>query len=96
MHSSGTEQDEEKFYDRLYSSHLKKLQDLEREHMRNKERSDIKELEECTFKPQLNVLSKEVFDNKLNEKDAKIYEQTVMRMRNGILENFKKKYLAEK
>lgn len=96
MHSSGTENDDEKFYDRLYNSHLKKLQDLEREHMKNKERADIKELEECTFKPQLNVLSKEVFDNKLNEKDAKIYEQTVMRMRNGILENFKKKYLAER
>lgn len=56
----------------------------------------MKELEECTFKPHLNTLSKDVFENKLSEKDAKIYEQTVERMRNGILENFKKKYLAER
>ena len=56
----------------------------------------MKELENCTFKPQLNHLSKEVFENKLSDSQAKIYEQTIERMRNGILENFKKKYMAER
>lgn len=32
----------------------------------------------------------------MTSKELKIYEQTIERMRNGILENFKKKYLAEK
>jgi len=87
---------DEKFYDRLHNNYLKKLQDIEMEQDRNKERMELKELESCTFKPHLNTLTKEVFENKLTEKEAKIYEQTVERMRNGILENFKKKYLSER
>lgn len=91
-----SDSNKEKFYDRLYNGHQKKIQDLEREHLKYKEREELLELEKCTFKPQLNNLSREVFENKLSDKEAKIYEQTVERMRNGILENFKKKYLAER
>lgn len=83
-------------YERQYQNYMKKQNDLESEKQKLREYKLSKELESCTFKPQINNLSKEVFESKFTEKEAKVYEQTIERMRNGILENFKKKYLAEK
>ena len=83
-------------YDRLYSTHQKKMDDIKEIKKKADEEKVSRELSGCTFKPQLNNFNKEVFESKLNEKEAKIYEQTIERMRNGILENFKKKYLSEK
>lgn len=55
-------------------------------------------MKECTFKP--NTYSQNnldyIFNNKMDEKDFSLYEKTIERMRNGILETFKKKYLAER
>jgi hypothetical protein len=54
-----------------------------------------KEKKICTFKPKIN---KDYNENKLNKSDNNIkgYDLFVQRQRNGILENFKKKYLLEK
>jgi hypothetical protein len=89
----------EKHYERLYNHHSKKLNELEKELLRNKEENEYKELKECTFKPQVNnnqPLDYVFNSNRMDEKDISLYEKTIERMRNGILENFKKKYLAER
>ena len=52
---------------------------------------------DCSFKPKINNFNRDkVFDNKMNARDLNTFNQTVERMRNGILQNFTKKYLSEK
>lgn len=54
-------------------------------------------MKDCTFKPQINTFLREaVFENKMDENEMRIYEQTVERMRNGIIQSFKKKYSTER
>jgi hypothetical protein len=57
-----------------------------------------KELEGCTFKPKLNSQRRATFENSYNSNSEKPrgYYETVERLRSGIVENFKKKYLIEK
>ena len=57
--------------------------------------AELKELDGCTFKPE--IISKETYEKSLafSEK-PRGFDQTVERMRKGIIENLKKKYMIKK
>lgn len=61
----------------------------------NKKLNEEKEIEGCTFKPEFVNQNKSFIQNSNIEK-PRGYDQTVVRLRKGIIENFKKKYLIEK
>ena len=87
-----------KAYERLYNIHNRKRDEQEKQQISKQEKDFEDELKECTFKPMLNNRfdGSEKFRNQMPESEKKIYDSTIERMRNGILENFTKKYLAEK
>jgi len=56
---------------------------------------EMKELDGCTFKPE--IISKETYKKSLAfAEKPKGFDETVERMRKGIIENLKKKYLMKK
>ena len=91
------QQSNERFFDRLYNQHTKKIETIEKEMLKNREQTEIKELEECTFRPQTNTfINQNIFENKMEDRERDAYRKAIMRMQNGILESLRKKYLAEK
>lgn len=86
-----------KHFDKLYNYHIKKSENIEKKSEELRKESIERKMKDCTFKPEINHYLKEVvFENKMDENEIRIYEQTVERMRNGILQTFKKKYLADR
>ncbi len=69
---------------------------MEQKANHNKSTLVQKELEGCTFKPQLNSQKNVLFENSYNSEKPRGFYETVERLRSGIIENFKKKYLIEK
>ena len=55
-----------------------------------------KELQGCTFKPQLVSQKNVSFESSYNSEKPRGFYETVERLRSGIIENFRKKYLIEK
>ena len=91
------QQNNERFFDRLYNQHTKKIETIEKEMLKNREQIENKELEECTFRPQTNAfINQNIFENKMEDREREAYRKAIMRMQNGILESLRKKYLAEK
>ena len=90
--------EDKNIYERLYQDNKIKLNKLNAKVQQSLEDIYNKEKKICTFKPKIN---KNDFDNSLNKsytsiENQKSYDLFVQRQRNGILENFKKKYLLEK
>ena len=83
-------------YEKLYGTHKEKLQKLEKKKTEIKNSNEQKELEGCTFKPKLISQRRGTFENSYNSEKPRGYYETVERLRSGIIENFKKKYLIEK
>lgn len=83
-------------YEKLYSTHKDRLQKLEKKKNETMTSLEQKELEGCTFKPKLISQRRGTFDNSMNSEKPRGYYETVERLRSGIIENFKKKYLIEK
>jgi hypothetical protein len=82
-------------FDKLYQTHkskqIKRQKDLED----NKLSQNNKELEGCTFQPKF--VSQKTFEKSmLSQEKPKGFTETVDRMRRGIIETMKKKYLAKK
>ena len=89
--------DNRKCYERLYNLHISKIETLKDEKKKREEFDEIKEMNECTFKPEVNsYIDESLFENKMTDKEIEIFNKTVERMQEGILLNFKKKYLVEK
>ena len=80
---------------KLYEDNKIKMDNLQLKIDQSLEDTLNKEKKICTFKPKIN---KDYNENKLNKSENYIkgYDLFVQRQRNGILENFKKKYLLEK
>lgn len=83
-------------YEKLYGTHREKLQKLEKKKNETKTSIEQKELEGCTFKPKLISQKRGTLENSYNSEKPRGYYETVERLRSGIIENFKKKYLIEK
>ena len=83
-------------FEKLYGTHKDKLEKMHKKTTEIKNHQEQKELEGCTFKPKLISNQKGNFENSYNSEKPRGYYETVERLRSGIIENFKKKYLIEK
>ena len=83
-------------YEKLYDTHKEKIKKMEKIQKDNKNSSSIKEMEGCTFKPLLVSHKNNSFENSYNSEKPRGFYETVERLRSGIIESFKKKYLIEK
>jgi hypothetical protein len=82
-------------HEKLYSKYKERQTQKEKELAELKKIQQIKELNECTFKPDL--VGCKTFDRSMsNVEKPKGFNQTVERMRKGIIENLKKKYMMKK
>ena len=82
-------------YDKLYSVHKEKQIKRQKETEESKAVQANKELEGCTFQPQF--VSQKTYEKSLNSQEKpKGFAQTVDRLRRGIIENMKKKYLVKR
>lgn len=87
----------------MYKIHQEKLEKLERIQNDSKKLKEFDESKKFSFKPTMtanmyfyfNIFSK-TFEKSLNVEKPKGFDQTVERIRNGIVEKYKKKYLLEK
>lgn len=62
----------------------------------SKTKKEREELANCTFQPQFLTKTNKSFEKSITIEKPRGFDQAVERMRNGILENWKKKYLIEK
>ncbi len=82
-------------YDKLYQTHKNKQMKRQKEVEDNKLSQANKELQACTFQPKF--VSQKTFEKSmLSQEKPKGFTETVDRMRRGIIETMKKKYLAKK
>jgi hypothetical protein len=94
-HSKDSTSSAQPVYDKLYSKHkdsqIKKQREMEEHHLNIAN----KELDGCTFQPKF--VSQKTFEKSITSQEKpKGFAQTVDRMRRGIIENMKKKYLVKK
>jgi len=83
-------------YEKLYETHREKQKKLKKKVNETKNTLEQKELQGCTFKPQLISQKNLSFENSYNSEKPRGFYETVERLRSGIIENFRKKYLIEK
>lgn len=88
--------EEKPVYEKLYETHKEKIKNLKKKEDEKKNSLEQKELEGCTFKPQLISQRNVSFETSYSSEKPKGFYETVERLRSGIIENFKKKYLIEK
>lgn len=82
-------------HEKLYSKYKEKQNQKDKHSEELKKLQENNELSECTFKPEL--VGGKTFDKSMSSVEKpKGFNQTVERMRKGIIENLKKKYLAKK
>ena len=100
INNQGAKQNESRFekpvYEKLYDRHKVKIKNLLMKADENKNSLEQKELQECSFKPHLVSQKNVSFENSYNSEKPRGFYETVERLRSGIIENFKKKYLIEK
>jgi hypothetical protein len=82
-------------HEKLYSKYKEKQSQKEKQVDEIKKLNENKELNECTFKPDL-VSQKSYEKSMTSAEKPKGFTQTVERMRKGIIENLKKKYMMKK
>jgi len=82
-------------HEKLFKLHQEKLDKLERIQNDNKKLKEFDESKKFDFKPQMTSNTKN-FEKSLYVDKPKGFDETVERMRNGIIERYKKKYLLEK
>lgn len=83
-------------YEKLYETHREKKKKFEKKANEAKNTLENKELAGCTFKPLLISQKNVSFENSYNSEKPRGFYETVERLRSGIIENFRKKYLIEK
>jgi hypothetical protein len=82
-------------HEKLYSKYKEKQNQKVKQVEELKKQNENKELNECTFKPEL--VSNRTYEKSMTTiEKPKGFTQTVERMRKGIIENLKKKYMMKK
>ena len=86
----------EPVHDKLYKLNKEKQSRIVKQHEANKVVQASNELEGCTFKPEL--ISNKTLEKSISggSNTPKGFHETVSRLRNGILENLKKRFLVNK
>jgi hypothetical protein len=90
-------QNSEPVHDKLYKLNKEKQVKIQKQQEANKLIQQSQELEGCTFKPEL--ISKTTVEKSISgggSNTPKGFHETVSRLRNGILENLKKRFLVNK
>lgn len=82
-------------HEKLYSKYKERQTQKVKQEEELKKLNENKELDQCTFKPEL--FSQRTYEKSMTSAEKpKGYTQTVDRMRKGIIENLKKKYMMKK